>query len=128
MVTHFGTLFRRVGSSTLLTGWLVALCLGAARSEEPPCPDPNRAIVIVERTTPKYPFEARKNRWEGSVQIAVFVTSADTIADSFIHESCGHAVLDSVALDTVRGWKYSAKIENCIPIGAWAVLTLAFHL
>ena len=49
-----------------------------------------------------YPVEARKNRWEGSVQVAVTFDRSGKLSGVSVAESSGQALLDQRALDLVR--------------------------
>ncbi|MCW5621847.1 MAG: TonB family protein [Burkholderiales bacterium] len=49
-----------------------------------------------------YPLEARRNAWEGTVQIEIGFESAGRLSVVSVAESSGHEVLDQRAVDLVR--------------------------
>jgi TonB family protein len=58
-----------------------------------------------------YPVEARKNRWEGAVQVSVTFDRSGKLSAVALAESSGQALLDQRALDLVREGLLPPPIE-----------------
>jgi pilus assembly protein CpaC len=50
-----------------------------------------------------FPYEARRNGWEGVVKLALIIKRDGSLRDAFIQESSGYEIFDLDALNTARG-------------------------
>ncbi len=73
-----------------------------ARIENP------RLLTDLSRLLKRYPPEARRNNWEGSVVLELTIDAKGRLAGATIHRSSGYDVLDNAALKMIR----SARFEG----------------
>lgn len=62
---------------------------------------------LPRNPTPPYPAAAYTARQEGIVLVRVQVAATGLVADARLEESCGFALLDQSAVETVRQWRFS---------------------
>ena len=62
--------------------------------------------VYLRNPAPRYPLEARRNNWEGTVILKAFVDKNGYPVRMNIEKSSGHEVLDESALKTVKTWQF----------------------
>ena len=77
---------------------------------------------------PKYPADARRANMQGTVWILIDVLENGTVASATIDESCGHAMLDQIALEAVKKWKYNPAIRDNLPIRSQGFQRIDFAL
>ncbi len=57
---------------------------------------------------PRYPLRARREGWQGEVDVGVEIAVDGRVAQATVMRSCGHAVLDKAALEVARRSRFSA--------------------
>lgn len=67
---------------------------------------------LVSYPTPTYPREARRNAWEGVVEVEITVSETGKGADLKVIKSSGHEALDLAALEALRQAKYEPAVHN----------------
>ena len=55
---------------------------------------------------PKYPEEAKNQRWTGKGVIALYVRADGTVYDAKVIQSTGHSLLDAEAVRAFRTWVF----------------------
>ena len=63
---------------------------------------------------PVYPKEARKKRWEGTVEVSYYVNSGGFVEKIQLKKSSGHSVLDNAALRALARYRYSPGQEGWV--------------
>ena len=79
----------------------------------------SRPAVRIGNTTPPYPPEALRNRWEGTTVLDVRVTSEGTVASATVYSSSGYAVLDDAAVSACLGYRYLPRLVDGAPAPDW---------
>ena len=69
-----------------------------------------------ENSPPPYPRIARRRGYEGVVMLSVEVRADGTVGAVAVKESSGHAILDTTALKTVKGWTFRPGVRLGVPI------------
>jgi len=106
----------------------------AAASPDSESPDtkPHKEAVLPavpsydKNAPPVYPRRARKRGYEGTVILAVFVTTDGTADKIAVKESSGHSLLDNTAVDAVQGWLFHPATRGGIPIAMWVDVPIRF--
>ena len=79
------------------------------------------------RYKPPYPEQARAQRLEGMVLLLVQVDADGRVVNAGIRQSCGHAVLDRAALESVRSWRFLPARQNGAAIAAQVEVPINFR-
>lgn len=79
------------------------------------------------RYKPPYPEEARAQRLEGLVLLLVQVDADGRVVSAGIRQSCGHTLLDRVALEAVRSWRFYPARQNGAAIAAQVEVPVNFR-
>ena len=77
---------------------------------------------------PRYPRAARRRNYQGTVILAVRVTTDGRAAEVKVAESSGHAVLDESALKAVRQWLFTPARRGTRPVETWVEVPVRFEL
>ena len=78
---------------------------------------------------PEYPAEARRRRWEGTVEIGVDVSASGGVLSARIIGGSGHEILDRAALATLRRWRFvPARNALGLPVRAPVRIPVRFQL
>lgn len=85
-------------------------------------------VASLNNPKPLYPLAARRRGIEGQVLIAAHVRSDGTCAEVQLKRSSGHALLDTSALDAVRGWRFLPAQRSGTPIDSWVDVPVRFRL
>jgi len=86
-----------------------------------------KAPTIVTNPGPEYSDEARRERVEGVVTLAVIVTSAGDVATVRVIKSLGHG-LDEKAMEAVRQWKFKPATKDGVPVSVQIAIETSFHV
>lgn len=76
-------------------------------------------VVGFGNQPPEYPFTARKNGWEGRVELKILLRpGGERPSDVLLVSSSGHAILDETALDWARRCKipHGSAIDLLLPV------------
>lgn len=87
-----------------------------------------RALSIVQRVVPKYPFASMRTGEQGAAVVRVRVDELGRVVDVKIGRSSGFSRLDRAALDAVRKWKFTPAARGSAPEGTWGETELRFTL
>jgi len=99
-----------------------------------PAPAPARVTPpafnadYLNNPAPAYPALSRRLQEEGKVVLRVFVNEEGTPAEVQLKSSSGFARLDSVALETVKHWKFLPARRGADPVPAWVLVPISFSL
>ncbi len=82
----------------------------------------------LNNPAPQYPTVSRRLGEEGRVMLRVFVDDRGLPARVEMRSSSGHERLDSVALETVKQWKFVPARRGDQAISAWVLVPISFSL
>lgn len=101
-----------------------------ARPAPPPAPviPPNFNADYLNNPAPAYPALSRRMGEEGKVVLRVFVNEQGLPAQVQLKTSSGFSRLDSVALETVRHWKFVPARRGDQAVAAWVLVPISFSL
>ncbi len=112
--------------------------VAATLVEGPPTAAPSRAPAIVtgvdlsasmtEATPPRYPYQSRRAKEEGTVVLAVLLGLDGRVERVSIHKSSGHRRLDDAALEAVRRWRWSPRLRDGVPVAVSGLVDIPFML
>ena len=77
---------------------------------------------------PDYPAFARRLGHEGRVVIRIQVLSSGAVGTASIERSSGYAVLDEVALATIKRWRFRPAQQAGQPVDAILNVPITFKL
>ncbi len=78
---------------------------------------------------PPYPSRARDHGEEGTVIIAILVSTDGSVADANITKSSGYPLLDGSALSTVKAkWRFKPATKNNKPVESWVRAPIHFSI
>lgn len=86
------------------------------------------AVQCPERTPPRYPVLAKRQREQGEVRLRVELDEAGRIDQVTIVSSSGSARLDEAALSAIQSWRCRPAERGGRPVRAVALQSLAFVL
>jgi TonB family protein len=101
--------------------------------------DPCGGSVVLDRDldippkklkslAPEYPYDARKESWEGIVKIRLTISSDGTICDTTILTGSGRSDADSSVLKATAQWVYEPGVKDGDPVKTEVVTTVRFAL
>jgi protein TonB len=82
----------------------------------------------LNNPAPAYPMASRRLGEEGRVILRVLVNEQGLPAEVQLKTSSGFSRLDSVALDTVKHWRFVPARRGKDPVAAWVLVPLSFAL
>jgi len=65
--------------------------------------------AVLDSPQPRYPRQALRLGWEGSVTLLVMVDAAGLVTSARVETSSGHSVLDDEALAAFRRWRFCPR-------------------
>lgn len=83
--------------------------------------------VILHKVEPEYSEEARKAKWQGTVQLAVIVDETGHPRDIKVSQSLGLG-LDQKAIEAVQQWLFRPGMKDGKPVAVIATIQVTFHL
>ena len=99
---------------------------------EPPPPLPVSAPVgragYLNNPEPKYPPQAVRQGWEGTVLLRVRVLANGSVESIEIRKSSGRKILDDEAVFTVKSWTFTPSKRGDAAIDGWATVPIEFSL
>jgi protein TonB len=99
-----------------------------AAAPPPPVIPPNFNADYLNNPPPLYPALSRRMGEEGKVVLRVFVNEHGLPAKVELRTSSGFSRLDSVALETVRQWKFVPARRGDQAVAAWVLVPISFSL
>lgn len=83
--------------------------------------------VLLSRKDPEYSEEARKAKFQGTVQLSIVVNAAGQVTDVSVVRSVGLG-LDERAVEAVRQWKFRAGMVDGKAVAMRATVEVNFRL
>ena len=80
---------------------------GQGNEDSTPAPRGTLKPSVVQEIAPDYPPVAKKNNWEGTVELRVQVLTNGRTGKISVSSSSGYSVLDDAAVETMRHWRFS---------------------
>jgi periplasmic protein TonB len=77
---------------------------------------------------PEYPAAARMQGLQGRVLLHIDIAADGTPANVSVATSSGHAILDRVAMTTVRNWRFHPAMRDGVPVESARDLPVDFRL
>ena len=90
--------------------------------------EPDYKASYLNNPRPPYPFAARRMGLQGKVVLNVEVLSEGLCGQANVHQSSGHEMLDNVALQTVKTWKFVPARQAGRAITKWFKIPIQFSL
>jgi len=82
---------------------------------------------IIHKVEPEYSEEARKAKWQGTVQLSVIVDETGHPRDIKVAQSLGLG-LDQKAIEAVQQWLFKPGMKDGKPVAVIATIQVTFHL
>ena len=82
---------------------------------------------ILHKVEPEYSEEARKAKWQGTVQLSVVVDDLGHPRDIKVVQSLGLG-LDQKAIEAVEKWLFKPGMKDGKPVAVLATIAVTFHL
>jgi periplasmic protein TonB len=82
---------------------------------------------IIHKVEPEYSEEARKAKWQGTVQLSVVVDEFGHPRDIKVSQSLGLG-LDQKAMEAVAKWLFKPATKDGKPVAVYATVQVTFHL
>jgi protein TonB len=82
---------------------------------------------ILHKVEPEYSEEARKAKWQGTVQLSVIVDESGHPRDIKVAQSLGLG-LDQKAIEAVEKWLFKPGMKDGKPVAVFATIQVTFHL
>jgi len=93
-----------------------------------PLSEPRFDAAYLNNPAPAYPSLSRRLGEQGRVLVRVHVDAQGIPTSVVLRASSGHERLDTVALDTVRRWKFVPARRGAEPVSAWVIVPIVFNL
>ncbi len=77
---------------------------------------------------PRYPDEARRKGWEGTVLVAALVGADGAVRSVRVERSSGHPCLDDAAIEAARDWRFSPATLDGAPVEEEVQVPIRFVL
>ena len=84
--------------------------------------------IYLTNPPPAYPRLARKRGYEGTVVLEVWVDRSGRVKDLRVLTSCGHTMLDKVAVTTVKDWLFEPGMRGDDTVEMWVKIPIRFQL
>jgi TonB family protein len=98
-------------------------------SDQPDAGQPaDRSPRVIAGQLAKYPMEAQRNGWEGTVVVQVYVNEDGKITKARMTHSSGFDVLDNAAVESVLGWHFEPAVEHGGTASGWATVQVVFKV
>lgn len=95
---------------------------------EQPLIEARSDVASLNNPKPPYPLAARRRGMEGTTLLSVHVLSNGNPTDIRIKQSSGHSLLDNVALDTVRQWRFVPAQRGNTAVDSWVDVPVRFRM
>ena len=82
---------------------------------------------IIRKIEPEYSEEARKAKWQGTVQLSVVIDETGHARDLKVSKSLGLG-LDQKAMEAVAKWLFKPGMKDGRPVAVFATIEVTFHL
>jgi protein TonB len=99
------------------------------RNPSPDLPHRKEAVPLYkENPPPRYPGNARRRGYTGTVLLMVFVTEKGVAEQIRVVASSGHDSLDRAAAKAVADWRFEPGTSDGIPTGMWVKIPITYEL
>lgn len=104
-----------------------------AQTATPPSPvvldaEPDYRADYLNNPHPPYPLVARRMGYNGKVVLNVEVLAEGKAGDVKLHQSSGYDILDTAAVQTVKGWRFTPARRFGQPVTMWFLVPIKFSL
>lgn len=99
-----------------------------AASAAAPATEPRFDAAYLNNPAPPYPGVSRRLGEHGRVLLRVQVDERGVPTNVSLRASSGYERLDSVAVETVRRWKFVPARRGDEAVGAWVLVPIVFNL
>lgn len=82
----------------------------------------------VKNNPPRYPRVARAQGWEGTVIVRARVGQEGRVTEIAVRKGSGHAILDQVAVESIRGWVFQPARSGGKDRSSWVEIPVSFRL
>ncbi|OJW67110.1 MAG: hypothetical protein BGO57_02850 [Sphingomonadales bacterium 63-6] len=102
----------------------------AARAVAPagPADGGDLSANLISAKPPSYPVEARRKREQGTVVLAVLLSTLGDVVEISVARSSGYERLDKAALSAVRKWRWAPFKRDGAPVMVKGQVTIPFVL
>ncbi len=84
--------------------------------------------IAVSRPAPVYPYEARRDLWQGEVTVRMFLNKDGTVCSSEVAISSERDDVDASALAATRQWRFESPIKDESPVRTAIESRIVFKL
>jgi TonB family protein len=96
------------------------------QAETTPASSQNQEAKVIYQEAPKYPIEALRNNYSGTVQLRVSIDADGNPSNIDIEVSSGNRYLDRSAKTAVSQWRFSPKIINSTKVNSEILIPVEF--
>jgi TonB family protein len=82
---------------------------------------------IIHKVEPEYSEEARKAKWQGTVQLSIVIDENGHPRDPKVTKALGLG-LDQKAIEAVEKWIFKPGMKDGKPVAVYATIEVTFHL
>jgi periplasmic protein TonB len=83
--------------------------------------------TIIHKVEPEYSEEARKAKWQGTVQLSIVIDENGHPRDPKVTKALGLG-LDQKAIEAVEKWLFKPGMKDGKPVAVYATIEVTFHL
>jgi periplasmic protein TonB len=83
--------------------------------------------TIIHKVEPEYSEEARKAKWQGTVQLSIVIDENGHPRDPKVTKALGLG-LDQKAIEAVEKWTFKPGMKDGKPVAVFATIEVTFHL
>ncbi|HTB15187.1 MAG TPA: energy transducer TonB [Bryobacteraceae bacterium] len=83
--------------------------------------------TIIHKVEPEYSEEARKAKWQGTVQLSIVIDENGHPRDPKVTKALGLG-LDQKAIEAVEKWIFKPGMKDGKPVAVYATIEVTFHL
>lgn len=94
----------------------------------PPVVEPRFDAAYLNNPAPSYPSVSRRLGEQGKVLLRVHVDEHGMPTSVVVRTTSGYERLDTVALETVRRWKFVPARRGNEPVSAYVIVPIVFNL
>jgi periplasmic protein TonB len=77
---------------------------------------------------PRYPESARRQGFEGTTLLKIYVSDTGKVEDVLVERSAGHQDLDLAAMEAVKQWRFEPARRSKQSVAVWVMLPVRFAL
>jgi periplasmic protein TonB len=77
---------------------------------------------------PRYPESARRQGFEGTTLLKIYVSDTGKVEDVLVERSAGHQDLDLAAMEAVKQWRFEPARRGKQSVAVWVMLPVRFAL